>query len=247
MRAELEENARYIARFHSELMAKKKRKKSVQLDSDKPLVPICCSSIDLPRSVILSFSNHNGRVHHQEVPLSLMPSLQSLPRFNTWVMTQRNFLVEDEMVLHNIPYMGEEVLDKDGSFIEELINNYDGKVHDGSGDGEVDEMEDAMLVELVRAMKGVRCIPQKALRGFQKSSAIQGDNEGQGLLGGFRGHRGRGSEGVKEEGEEEDYQKELFEAIGVLGAYSPQKLCARYKRLTNWSEGNSQCTPNLAE
>lgn len=249
VRAELEDNARYISHFHSELLAKKKRKKSGQLDSDKPLVPISCTSIDLPRSVNLSFSNHTGRTHQQEVPLSLVPSLQSLPRYNTWVMTQRNFLVEDEMVLHNIPYMGEEVLDKDGSFIEELIKNYDGKVHDGSGDGESEEIDDHVLVELVRAMKSVRSTPQKAMRGFQKASAVQGghgEHGNQASQGFFRSHGSRGGQGGEGEEEAED-QRELFEAIAVIGGYSPQKLHARYKRLTSGSEGTSQCTPNLAE
>lgn len=166
--------AKTSSRVKSELQENKKfvEKSTQDVPSEptiKPLPPESCVDVELPRKVSIGFMSQTGKTQYIKIPLSLMPAVQALPRFNTWSTTQQNFLVEDETVLHNIPYMGEEVLDKDESFIEELIKNYDGKIHDSKQEGS-DAVDDDILVELVDSMKPYYCNAPKHMRGPSKSS-----------------------------------------------------------------------------
>ena len=85
----------------------------------------------------------------QSVPLKTIYASKSIPTMYNWAPIQQNYLVEDEAELHNIPYLGDEVIDQENGFIVDLLNNYNGRVH---GHKDSDSLEEDLFIELVEAL-----------------------------------------------------------------------------------------------
>ncbi|XP_077997143.1 histone-lysine N-methyltransferase EZH2-like [Glandiceps talaboti] len=154
----------------------------------------------------------------QMVPLHVFNNTTAIPNYFTWAPLQQNFMVEDETVLHNIPYMGDEVLEQDGTFIEELIKNYDGKVH---GDREGGFINDEIFVELVNALQ--------KLEQEDELSSEKTDHEI--LKGGFPA----------------DLIFEAVSGV-FPDKGTPDELKEKFKELTESQDPNSlppECTPNI--
>lgn len=118
-----------------------------------PRKPMCSDefSIETPphsstmRKACIKITDQTGDLKNAKscsIPIRIMFSVQPMPTMYSWAEVGQNFLAEDETVLHNIPY----VPDEDLKFIEELLDNYDHKLH---SDKQQPTITDDVLVEVI--------------------------------------------------------------------------------------------------
>ncbi|XP_016057653.1 PREDICTED: histone-lysine N-methyltransferase EZH1 isoform X3 [Miniopterus natalensis] len=180
----------------------------------------------------------------------LMRSLNTValvPIMYSWSPLQQNFMVEDETVLCNIPYMGDEVKEEDETFIEELINNYDGKVH---GEEEMIPgsvlISDAVFLELVDALNQYSDEEEEGHN--DTSDGKQDDSKDD--LPVTRKRKRHSIEGNKKSSKKQFPNDMIFSAIASMFPENgvPDDMKERYRELTEMSDPNAlppQCTPNI--
>lgn len=180
----------------------------------------------------------------------LMRSLNTValvPIMYSWSPLQQNFMVEDETVLCNIPYMGDEVKEEDETFIEELINNYDGKVH---GEEEMIPgsvlISDAVFLELVDALNQYSDEEEEGHN--DTSDGKQEDSKEDLPI--TRKRKRHSMEGNKKSSKKQFPNDMIFSAIASMFPENgvPDDMKERYRELTEMSDPNAlppQCTPNI--
>uniref|UniRef100_A0A3Q4MXX1 [histone H3]-lysine(27) N-trimethyltransferase n=1 Tax=Neolamprologus brichardi TaxID=32507 RepID=A0A3Q4MXX1_NEOBR len=107
----------HIRRVKSEYMRLRQVKRLKKAEEVKTLFMSNRQKIEQQTNIL---NTEWSKLRIQSIPLSTS---------NGGLATKK---VEDETFLHNIPYMGDEVLEQDEAFLEELIDNYDG-VHGDRG------------------------------------------------------------------------------------------------------------------
>ena len=97
------------------------------------------------KATVWTESLHDKSRRRQEVELTEMPSVNQPPIMLTWAPIERNVLVENGQQ-GNIPYFGDDVIDKDQKFISGLVEEVNHKMSMS------DNLTDELFLPLVEAL-----------------------------------------------------------------------------------------------
>ncbi|XP_078806934.1 histone-lysine N-methyltransferase EZH1 isoform X3 [Oryzias latipes] len=227
-------------------------------------IPLSVSNVALANKKMCSVEFGFPGFKAQAIAMRPLSTVAGIPFMYSWSPLQHNFMVEDETFLHNIPYMGDEVLEQDEAFLEELIDNYDG-VH---GDREGGFISDEVFKELVDALSqysdheedeeeegaaaaatAVDVTEKKDDERMMRRSLVEGSEETK--SGAFIRRKRRSMTEVRDlSGSKRIPSDKIFTAIASMFPYkgTTEELKEKYKDLL---EPSSQvklpplCTPNL--
>ncbi|ODM92914.1 Histone-lysine N-methyltransferase E(z) [Orchesella cincta] len=93
----------------------------------------------------------DGR-EYQCIPVTTLSHVSQIPPVLDWTAIPHNLHEDDGKFLTNIPFLGDEFIDKDAKFIDEMVTLYEGKVHEAKDSSSFKKMDDEVLYTLIQAL-----------------------------------------------------------------------------------------------
>jgi len=109
------------------------------------------------------------KMQSQSVTITAMPKIKPPPPMSTWAPILRNKLFDHDEQQSNIPYFGDDVIDKDNTFIAALVEDFNAKITSSD-----DNMDDELFLDLVKALQqyDVHAPPQPYLNGTKSKDKL---------------------------------------------------------------------------
>ncbi|EHB07404.1 Histone-lysine N-methyltransferase EZH1 [Heterocephalus glaber] len=246
LQANMGAKALYVANFakvqeKTQILSEEWKQRRVQpVQSMKPVSGHPLLKKCTIKSLFLGFAS-------QHVLMCSLNTVALVPITYSWSPLQQNFMVEDETVLCNIPYMGDEVKEEDETFIEELINNYDGKVH-----GEEDMIPGSVLISDAVFLELVDSLNRNSVEEEEgHNDAVNGkQGDGQEDLPVTRKRKRHAVEANRKSFQKQFPNDMIFSAIASMFPESgvPDDMKERKRELTEMLDPNAlppQCTLNI--